>query len=70
MQKKKILRMAEGIKQKKGNQARQVRKALEGLHEDREDIWESLGMGEEEFNALPEQERERLEGKFTGSFLN
>ncbi len=43
---------------------------MEGLHEDREDIWESLGMGEEEFNALPEQERERLEGKFTGSFLN
>lgn len=53
-----------------GSLAKEVRKALEGSHKGREDIWASLGMGEEEFNALPEQERKRLAGEFAGSLLD
>ena len=52
------------------SQAKQVKKALEGSSKDSGDIWESLGMTEEEFNALPEPERERLVEEFTKNLLD
>lgn len=94
---KKILRMAEEIKQKKNmaarqsmerarveqerkfeaaamrffrDQAKQIKAALEGSHKDDRDIWESLGMTEEEFNALPEGERERLTEEFINNLID
>lgn len=90
-QEEKILRMAEGIKQRKAaaaedsigrmrveqgrkfeaaamgyfsRQAGQIKKALDAGHKAAGGIWEALDMSEEEFNALPEEERERLAGEF------
>ncbi len=53
-----------------GRQAEQVKAALEGRHKDSGDIWERLGMTEDEFNALPGPERERLAEEFVGSLLD
>ncbi len=51
-------------------QAGKIRTALEGDSKDSSDIWESLGMTETEYNALPEQERERLAGEFAGNLMD
>lgn len=52
------------------NQAKQLKKSLEGSGKADNDIWESLHMTEEEFKALPEDERDRLTEEFVSSLLD
>ncbi len=52
------------------NQAKQLKKSLGGSGKAENDIWKSLHMTEEEFNALPEDEKNRLTEEFVNGLLD
>lgn len=52
------------------NQAKQIKNALEGTSKADSNIWESLNMTEDEFNSLPDAEKERLTEEFVKNMID
>lgn len=52
------------------NQAKQIKKALEGTNKADSDIWEALNMTEDEFNSLPDAEKQRLTEEFVKNMID